>query len=163
MPVLAFCLGAGAVWGAGGRYDVLRGAATLVLSLGVYAAVARWLGADWATRAVPLYVVAGWFGGAIVWDWALVGVVLMAGLPAWWRSVGARVASEAAVLVVAIVAGVVPAWCLLALPALLLAWPGKIGPIYQIGQSHPSRAWRDWVVAFNLQVLIGFLIQGMVR
>ncbi len=156
--LVAFSLGAGAVWGVTGEYAPARGVIALFLTLGASAALSLWGGRDWAVRAAPLWAAAGWFGGAVAWDWALVAVVVMVGLGVGWAGSVPATVGVFVVLAVAVVAGAVPVWCLLALIALPPAWNRKTGPISGNGLVSDR-----WAVAFNLQLLIGFLIKGMVR
>ncbi len=114
----------------------------------------------WA--AVPLLVPVGWLGGTWVWEWAMVVTTLLLGVPIWGGIVGSRdseaVAGTYAALVGAILLGIVPLWCALGVLTVPLALrlPRRSG-------DGRATAWRRWILMLNGQVLLGFLIKGMVR
>jgi hypothetical protein len=160
--VLALAVGAVAGWATSGRYELVRGAIVLGVALGCWLVLGRTRGALWVWGALPLLVVAGWLGGTLVWDWALVLTALLFGVPIWGAMGGARegvaVAGTYAILVGAIVAGIAPPWCALAVLTTPLAVRAA-----RAGLEVGSLTWREWLLALNGQVLLGFLIKGMVR
>ena len=164
LALTAFAAGAGAGWAVSGQYAVLRGLLLLGASLGVLNALGRSRGAAWVWGALPTLVAAGWLGGVLVWDWALGVAILLFGVPLWAavglgpRGVSVGVGGSYAVLTGAIVLGLVPRWCALGVLTAPLALRAAQLP-FEMGPP----AWREWLLALNGQVLLGFLIEEMVR
>lgn len=160
--LLALAAGAVAGWATGGTFALLRGALVGGVGLAGLYALGRWGRAAWMWAAVPLLVPVGWLGGTWVWDWGLVLTTLLFGVPIWGFVVGSRdsevIAGTYAALVGAILLGIAPLWCALGVltvpPALRLP---------RLSGDGRRAAWRRWMLALNGQVMLGFLIKGMVR
>jgi len=160
--LLALAAGAVAGWATGGTFALLRGVLVAAVGFAALYALGRWGRAAWMWWALPLLVPVGWLGGTLAWDGALVPVTLLFGVPIWGGGFGSRdgevIAAAYALLVGGILLGMVPLWCALGVLTVPLALrlPRPAG-------DERTAAWHHWILVLNGQVLLGFLIKGMVR
>lgn len=180
MAGLAFCLGSAAAWSQSGLYRPLVGAGLLVLCLLVEEALVRWVGRCWAWSAVPALLIVGMIPGLRGWDWRSIWLPIALGLALWPRA-GLECCSERSlprlgwalaygVLFLAVIVRAAPVWCLLAVfaaPSAIELWRqsmrGMTAAPKGSHRSATSRLAQEFAGALADQLIVGYLIEGLVR
>ncbi len=172
MP-MAVALGSAAAWAASGRFTVWRafGALTVCVSMQV---LARRNQPIWAWALLLLGVPVGWLGAGAYLAWRMLGPLAIFGLLAGARAavstvsfeksaVAAMLAIAHVLLILAIAFGQMPVWCLLAL--LMLPRATALGWTLIRGgdDARLGAQMTEHLVVFCGQVVVGYLIAGLVR
>jgi hypothetical protein len=178
LPALAVALGSVAGWSVSGRFSMGLGAGLLVLAVALQSVIVSRLPPCERWGALAVYVVAGWAASGWHWHGALPLAVLLfvaALTPRAWfdcagrlppRVAAAGVGAGYLLLVVGVALGTLPVWCLVALLVLPLglrvAVAGAAGGLKVAPAANRSRL-SAFLVVFVGQVIVGFLIDGLVR
>jgi hypothetical protein len=171
---LGVALGGVAGWSVSGQFSIATAAGVLTLVLAAQLVLATRVQGCWHWGLLPLYVAGGW--AASRWGWhgtlPLVVLVFCAAMAPWvWlrcigkvppRAVALLSAGAYGLLAVGVVTGTLPLWCLVALLALPLGLRAAGGSAGVPPTGLESRL-RAFSVVFVGQVIIGLLIDGLVR
>lgn len=158
--LLAICLGGAVVWAVTGLFSIVTFVIVAALGLAAQVGLCRlrpyvpWIFA-------PVQVVAVYWSQAGRLDWTAMWPALI--LTAMWAyrfPAAARLAKYGYVaayvlLLIGIVVGDIPEWCLLCLLPAPLAWRAH--------KSAEAMASEEWAIVTGMFLVVGYVIKGLIR